>query len=159
MDPLSYRNHCIQFSPSPSYKPTRTIPWRRIIIETETLPSMMSRLGGRMHIDRPHPYPLPGEKVTAPIPRFWVSKFRFSQHYKHGPLSSMVGVISHDSVPLRLSLSFELVFSRSHKRDMRAIITRSIFFPSAKLLNSVDRMIFNFESTLLYTFLVFPPPS
>ena len=42
------------------------------------------QLGGRIHIDRPHPYTLPGEKVIAPIPHFWVSKFHFSQHYKHG---------------------------------------------------------------------------
>ena len=63
-----------------------------------------------MHIDRPHPSPLPGEKVIAPIPHFLVSKFRFSQHYKHGPMSSTVGVISHDSGPLRLSLSCEFLF-------------------------------------------------
>ena len=63
-----------------------------------------------MHIDRPNPSPLPGEKVISPIPRFLVLKFRFSQHYKHGPMSSTVGVISHESGPLRLSLSFELFF-------------------------------------------------
>ena len=63
-----------------------------------------------MHIDRPHQSPLPGEKAIAPIPRFWVLRFCFSQHYKHGPMSSTVGVNSHDAGPLKLSLSCELVF-------------------------------------------------